>query len=407
MQKYKYKAINLQKEEFNGTFIANDERDLAVQLAKQNLFLISCKPYTGDTAVSFFSMSVGSSVKLSELTAFCRQFAIMINSGIPIIQSIDNLRNQAYSTYFKGILQIIYEDVKAGLVLSQALKKHKKVFPNFFQSMVKVGETSGKLELVFNSLADYYEADAEQKRKAKNAMTYPTVLIFMIFGILIVMLVFIVPTFRETLDDMDVELIMLTRIIYDISDFLLVNGLYILAGIAVLGIILFLILRTEKGKYGFDVFKLKCPIIKDITVNMVTARFARGFSLLLTSGVDMIEAMETMCPVLGNRDIEARFRKALEEVRHGMSITMAFETYKLFPDMLVQMVSVGEKTNELDSVLSRSVSYFDEQVANSLSSVTSRLQPIILIIMGLVVGTMFVAVYSPMLSIMTGIGGIA
>lgn len=406
MQKYKYKAINLQKEEFNGTFIANDERDLAVQLAKQNLFLVSCKPYSGGTPSAFFTLGTGS-VKLSELTAFCRQFAIMINSGIPIIQSIDNLRNQAYSAYFKSILQVIYEDVKAGIVLSEALKKHKKVFPNFFQSMVKVGETSGKLELVFNSLADYYEADAAQKRKAKSAMSYPIVLIIMTVAIFVLMMVFIVPTFRETLDSMDVELILITRIIYDISDFFVNNGLYMLAIILVIGILIFLFLMTEKGKYAFDVFKLKCPIIKNITIDMVTARFARGFSLLLASGVDMIEAMETMCPVLGNRDIEARFRKALEEVRHGMSITMAFDTYKLFPDMLVQMVSVGEKTNELDSVLSRSVNYFDEQVANSLASITSKLQPIILIFMGGTVGVMFIAIYSPMLSIMTGLGGAA
>ena len=406
MQKYKYKAINLQKEEFNGTFIANDERDLAVQLAKQNLFLVSCKPYSGGTPSAFFTLGTGS-VKLSELTAFCRQFAIMINSGIPIIQSIDNLRNQAYSAYFKSILQVIYEDVKAGIVLSEALKKHKKVFPNFFQSMVKVGETSGKLELVFNSLADYYEADAAQKRKAKSAMSYPIVLIIMTLAIFILMMVFIVPTFRETLDSMDVELILITQIVYDISDFFVNNGLYMLAIILVIGILIFLFLMTEKGKYAFDVFKLKCPIIKDITIDMVTARFARGFSLLLASGVDMIEAMETMCPVLGNRDIEARFRKALEEVRHGMSITMAFDTYKLFPDMLVQMVSVGEKTNELDSVLSRSVNYFDEQVANSLTSITSKLQPIILIFMGVTVGIMFIAIYSPMLSIMTGLGGVA
>lgn len=406
MQKYKYKAINLQKEEFNGTFIANDERDLAVQLAKQNLFLVSCKPYSGGTPSAFFTLGTGT-VKLSELTAFCRQFAIMINSGIPIIQSIDNLRNQAYSAYFKSILQVIYEDVKAGIVLSEALKKHKKVFPNFFQSMVKVGETSGKLELVFNSLADYYEADAAQKRKAMSAMSYPIVLIIMTVAIFILMMIFIVPTFRKTLDSMEVELILITQIVYNISDFFVNNGLYMLAITLVIGVLIFLFLMTEKGKYAFDVFKLKCPIIKDITIDMVTARFARGFSLLLASGVDMIEAMETMCPVLGNRDIEARFRKALEEVRHGMSITMAFDTYKLFPDMLVQMVSVGEKTNELDSVLSRSVNYFDEQVANSLASITSKLQPIILIFMGGTVGIMFVAIYSPMLSIMTGLGGVA
>ncbi len=402
MQKYKYQAINLQKEQFSGTFIANDEHDLAVQLAKQNLYLISAKPYKGGTPSAFFTLGTGK-IQIPELTAFCRQFAIMVNSGIPIISCIENLRNQSYSSFFKKILQVIYEDVKGGIMLSEALEKHNKVFPNFFRSMVKVGEASGKLELVFNSLADYYEADAAQKRKAKSSMSYPIVLIIMTVAIFILMMLFIVPTFRETLSTMDVELMSITRVVYAISDFFLEYGTTMLVIIIVIGIALFVFLSTEKGKYAFDVFKLKCPIIKTITVNLITARFARGFSLLLSSGVDMVEAMETISNVLGNRDVKRRFDKAVEEVRHGMSLTMAFETHKLFPDMLIQMIAVGEKTNELDSVLSRSVSYFDEQVSTSLTGITTKLQPIILVFMGLTVGVMFIAIYSPMLSIMNGL----
>ena len=159
MQKYKYTAVNLQKQKIKGTFIANDENDLAAQLAKQSLFLISCKAYTNDTPSAFFTLSIGGKVSLAELTTFCRQFSIMQNTGIPILDCLDILRNQRYSAYFCSLLQVIYEDVKSGFLLSDALDKHKKVFPHFFRSMVRVGELSGKMEQVFGSLADYYESD--------------------------------------------------------------------------------------------------------------------------------------------------------------------------------------------------------------------------------------------------------
>ncbi|MBR6555603.1 MAG: type II secretion system F family protein, partial [Clostridia bacterium] len=183
MQKFKYVAVNLQKQKIKGTFIANDEHDLAAQLAKQSLYLISAKPYSNDTPSAFFTLSVGNTVKLSELTTFCRQFAIMQNTSIPILDCLDILRHQNYTAYFKKVLQVVYEDVKSGVLLSEALNKHKKVFPDFFRSMVHVGEISGKLDEVFRSLADYYERDTALKGKVKGAMAYPMMLLGMTVGI--------------------------------------------------------------------------------------------------------------------------------------------------------------------------------------------------------------------------------
>ena len=164
MQKFKYVAVNLQKQKIKGTFIAKDEKDLAAELAKQSLYVISCSPYSDKTPSAFFTLGTGK-VKLSELTTFCRQFSIMQNTHIPILDCLDLLKNQNFSAYFRKILQVIYDDVKGGMVLSEALNKHAKVFPDFFRSMVYVGEMSGKLHLVFSSLADYYEKDAELKKK--------------------------------------------------------------------------------------------------------------------------------------------------------------------------------------------------------------------------------------------------
>lgn len=403
MNKYRYTAVNLDKKKIKGTFIAKDEQDLGEQLAKQGLYLVSASLYTGNTPSAFFTLGTGK-VTLAELTVFCRQFAIMLNTNIPILECIDILRNQHFSGYFKKLLDVIYDDVKGGMLLSVALEKHGRVFPDFFKSMILVGEKSGKLDVVFESLADYYETDTSIKRKAKSAMSYPLMLVGMTIGILILMFALVIPTFRETLADMDVQITGITKVVYDIHDFLKNTWQIWVITIILIGVGIVVALRTEKGRYAFDVLKLKLPLIKKITLNMITSRFARGFGLLLSSGMDLNDALDAIEVVLGNRYMKNRFHEAADAVRHGMALTSAFDSYNLFPPMMIQMISIGEKTASLDDVLMRSCKFFDNEVETSLNSLTSKIQPIMLIIMGAVVGTLFIAVYSPILSMMNGIG---
>ena len=403
MQKFRYTAVNLQKQTIKGTFIANDEHDLAAQLAKQSLYLISAKAYTNDTPSAFFTLSVGSSVSLSELTTFCRQFSIMQNTGIPILDCLDILRNQSYSAYFRKLLQVIYEDVKSGLLLSDALDKHKKVFPHFFRSMVRVGELSGKMELVFASLADYYESDTAIKGKVKSALSYPMMLLAMTVGVVILMMLVVVPTFRSAIMQMDVQITGITKAVYDMSDFLLANWNLLLLGVAVAVMIVILMARTESGAFFFDKMKMHIPIVKTIQRNLLTARFARAFGLLLSSGMDLNAAMDAVEVIIGNRYIKQRFHEAAENVRRGMSLTVAFDTYKLFPQMMIQMITIGERTGTMDEVLMRSCAFFDNQVETSLNAMTAKIQPVMLVLMGGIIGTLFIAVYSPMLSIMTNL----
>ena len=402
MKKYKYEAVNLAKKKFTGTYLAENERQLAQELAKQNLYLISAKVTTDSPATSFINL--GNKVKMNDLTTFCRQFAIMSNSGMSIVQTLDVLKTQDYDKFFKQLLADIHEDVKAGIMLSDALNKHKKVFPNFFKSMIKVGEASGKLEIVMNSLADYYESDAALRKKTKGAMAYPLMLLLMTIAITILMMLFVVPTFKETLSEMDVEMPGLTRAISDLSDYLVANWKKILIIVVSVIVLIKIVGMTKKGRYLYDTLALKIPLFKGINIARITARFARGFGLLLSSGMDIIEAMEEISIILGNKNIEARFKQATEDVRQGMSLTMAFESYKLFPEILIQMISVGERTASLEEVLERSCGFFDEQAESALKAFTSAIQPVMLLIMGGVVGTLFIAIYAPMLSIMTTIG---
>ena len=391
--------MNINKEKFEGTFIAEDEKDLAVQLAKQNLYLVSASQYSGKTPSAFFTLGTGK-VNMTELTMFCRQFAIMISTGIPVLECLENLKEQPYSSFFKNILGVIYEDVKSGIVLSDALSKHSKVFPDFFRNMIYVGEVSGNLDKVFNSLADYYEKDTSIKKKTKSAFSYPLMLLAMTVGIVILMVAFVIPTFREALSSLDVELSGLTKVIYAVSDFFIAYWLYLLAGIVVIACIAVLYFRTKSGVVVLDKIKLKLPLVKTLQTDSITSRFASAFSLMISSGMDIAEALDNTLVVIGNKDAEKRFIKATEEVKHGSKLSVAFEKYKLFPQIMIQMIAVGERTASLDDVLSRSCKYFDEQVENTLNSLVSKIQPIMLIIMGVVIGTMFIAVYSPMISIM-------
>lgn len=402
MKQYRYTAMTIDKEKISGTFLADSEKDLAIQLAKQNLFLVSASTYTGKTPSAFFTLGTGK-VSMTDLTNFCRQFSIMINAGIPVAECLEGLKDQGYSSFFRDILQIIYEDVKSGMALSEATNKHSKVFPDFFRNMIYVGEVSGKLDSVLSSLADYYEKDSSIKRKTKSAFSYPLMLAAMTVGIVVLMLAFVIPTFRGALESLEVELNGLTAAVYSVSDFLLNYWLYILAIIVAIGLGLFLFIKTKTGAYLFDQFKLNMPLVKKVQIDMITSRFAKAFSLMLRSGMDVAEALDSTVIVIGNRDAERRFRMAADEVKHGSKLYAAFSKHKLFPDIMLQMISVGERTASLDDILNRSCNYFDEQVETSLNSMTSKIQPIMLLIMGALIGVMFLAVYSPMISIMTSL----
>ena len=295
-QQYKYTAINLQKEKFSGIFMAKDEADLAVQLSKQGLYLVSASLYSDKSPSSFFTLGTGK-VSLSELTTFCRQYAIMINSGISLIGGLEILKDQKFTRYFRQLLQVIYEDVKGGMMLSDAMAKHKGVFPAFFRSMIKVGETSGKLDIVMNSLADYYEKDSSLKKKIISAISYPSMILGMAVVIIIMMLAFVIPNFKNTLTTMNVEGTWLTNAVFALSDFLVEYWLYMLASVIVIGLIIFVIGKTKKGKYFYDWLKIHSPFIGRVNTDIITARFARGFGLLLSSGMDMTEKLHFVVEV--------------------------------------------------------------------------------------------------------------
>lgn len=403
MKKYKYNAINLQGKKFQGTFLAENEKDLRSKLAKQNLYLLSARVDTDKSPNPFFSLT--GKVSVHELSTFCRQFSIMITSGTSIVDSLAILEGQAYSSYLKRVLGQVHEDVKAGKLLSEALSKHKRVFPNFFRSMVHVGEISGSIDKVLVEVADYFESDNKARAKTRSALIYPAVLIVMAIGIIVLMVAFIIPTFQEALEGLEVDMPALTMTIYNISAYFRDNWMQIVLIVAAVVLLWVIFLRTKRGRYLWDKLKFHMPLVGNVIKNSVSARFCRSFTLLIGSGMDIVDAMDEVSIVFGNVYVADQFKKATDDVRQGMTLTLALQSYKLFPTMLVQMVSVGEKTGDLEAVLARSGAFFENQVERSISAVTGLIQPVILCIIGLSVGVLFYAVYSSLLQVMNNLGG--
>ena len=403
MKKFKYTAVNLFGKKFEGTFLAENEKDLREKLAKQSLYLVSSRVDKDKSPNPFFSLT--GKVNVSELSTFCRQFSIMITSGTSIVDSLAILKGQAYSSYLRRVLEQVHEDVKAGKLLSEAMDKHKRVFPNFFRSMVRVGEISGAIDTVLVSVADYFETENKMRAKMKSALIYPAILIVMAIGIIVLMVVFIIPTFQDALSALEVDMPPLTLALYDISAYFRDHWKTIILVLAAVVILFLAFTRSTKGRYYWDKLKFHMPLVGDIIKNNISARFCRAFSLLVVSGMDIVDAMDEVCIVFGNAYVTEQFRKAAEDVRQGMTLTLALQSYKLFPTMLIQMISVGERTGELESVLSRSTSFFENEVERSISAVTSLIQPVILCVIGLSVGVLFYAVYSPLLEVMNTLGG--
>lgn len=398
MQKFKYTAINFDKMKFTGTFFAENEEALREELAKQRLYLVKAKAISDAPPSAFLTARGGISIK--ELTIFCRQFAIMINAGVSVIDCLEVLKEQSYTSFFKKVLARVYEDVKSGLLLSEAMAKHKRVFPEYFRSMTYVGEVGGVLDKVMVSVADYYETDHKIRSKVKSALAYPMVLLCLTVVVLAVLTMYVIPTFKTSLAVMDVPMPGITLMMFNISEFFLAKWKEILIVIFVVVVFFVLLGKTKRGRYFYDTLKVRLPFMKKIQVATVTSRFARGFGLLIESGMDIVDALDVMANLMGNKNIERRFRMAIEDVKQGVRLALALDKYKIFPQLLIQMIAVGENTGAMDEVLLKSCDHFDSEVQNALNSATTMIQPIILVIMGGAIGVVFISIYAPILSIM-------
>ena len=380
---------------------AADDVVLKAELKLNKMHVLKTKVVKEKKENEFLALS--SKVKADEFTNFLRQFAVMVNAGIPISDCMNSLRSQRFSKPLRVVLRKIYYDIESGILLSEAFEKHPKVFPSFFVSMVAIGEASGSLDKVLLSMADYYENDRKIKKKAKSAMVYPTVLLVLVFAVLVFVMLFILPSFESTINELGGEVPTITRVMMSISHFIQ-NKIYIIIPvIVVVFIAIKLFFKTKKGKYIRDYLLFRLPIVGKVQRNLITSRFAKAFAILLGSGMNLIDCLENLKKMLGNEVFSRKFNFTIEEVKRGRRLAPSIEATKLFPSILTEMINVGEETGNIEDVLVATSSYFDELVESSISKAIASLEPVMIIAIGGIVAIVILSVLVPIISLMGSI----
>jgi type IV pilus assembly protein PilC len=373
--------------------IQADSSDLVLaKLREQHLIPLEVKEKKAGLGREFHLLP--EKAKLKDLSVFSRQFATMVNSGLPLLRTLAILEEQTGSKYLAKVVGQVRLEVEQGSSLSVALSKHPRAFSELYVAMVKAGETAGTLDDVLLRLADTLEREVSLRRQIKSAMTYPIVVIGLVIVILTAMLLFVVPTFKDLYTQLGGTLPLPTRILVGVSDivrsyFLIVVGVFVALGF------LFRWWRRGPGRLTWDKFKLKIPIFGKLFHKSALARFARTLSVLNRSGVPILQALEIVQDTVGNQVVANAVKDLQAGVKEGESIAAPLSRHAVFPPMVVQMMAVGEETGALDSMLEKIANFYDEEVAATVESLTALIEPVLIAIIGGAVGAIVIALYLP------------
>ncbi|MHC4662580.1 MAG: type II secretion system F family protein [Planctomycetota bacterium] len=415
MPDFKYQAKTVDGKKVNGTLTAVNEGEAVGELRRQNLIVISLAERGAkakkEAGGGFFSLSIGGKkspkarVKMKDLVVFTRQLATMISAGIPLLEGLEILAEQAEDPGFKHVLMAIVDSVRSGSDLSQSLAQHPKVFEDIYINMIKAGEASGQLDEILNRLSEYMEAAEKLKREIKSAMTYPVVSLVLILGITIFLLVFIVPRFAEIFRSLNAKLPTPTKILITVSEFMQSSWYIWMPGMIGLIIVLIAYSKTEKGGYQMDWLKLHAPVFGPLFRKIAISRFARTFATLIRSGVPILGALEIVANTAGNRIVRDAVLEASESVRQGEPLGTPLAKSKVFPPMVTRMISIGERSGSLESLLEKISEFYDNEVSATVDALTSLIEPLMIGVMGFIVGGIVMAVFLPIFKMGQALGG--
>ena len=398
---FKYVAKDDEGNTVNDFIEAKDEMVALDMLRVKNLIIISISQQKREKV----SVNVtGKKIKAEELVIFSRQLATMVNAGIPLVQSLDILSEQMESIIFRQVVTTVRSDVEAGSSLSAALEKHPKIFTLLYTNMVKAGETSGMLDEILDRLAGYLEKSGSLQRKVKSAMVYPSVVSLMAVAITLVLLLKVIPTFKEIFSTLGGTLPVPTQILIGLSDILSKYFIYAVIILGLIGAGIVKLVQTSKGRAKFDQLKLNLPVFGPLLRKVAVARFSRTLSTLIRSGVPILGALEIVGKTAGNVVIEDAVEKARIGIREGESISSPLAKSKAFPPMVTRMISVGEESGELEKMLTKIADFYEDQVDAAVSGLTSLIEPLIIAFLGIVVGSIVVAMFLPIFKITELIG---
>ncbi len=348
----------------------------------------------------------GRRVKNAELMVFTRQLSTIINAGLPLLQGLDILAEQTEDVNFAGIIREIASDVEGGETFSEALRKHPRAFPDLYVSMVRAGEAGGDLDGVLLQLADYIEATEELKRRIRSAMTYPVAAFFLIVVIAVGLIVFVVPQFADIFASFDRELPAPTRLLILISETLRSRFALVLLAAIIAGVIGVRIYgKTPPGRMQLDALKLRLPVFGKLLRKVAISRFSRTLSTLTRSGVPILQALEIVERTAGNEVFATAIRHAGDSVRNGETLADPLARSGEFPAMVTRMIGIGEKTGALEQMLTKVSDFFDSEVKATVDGLTSLIEPLLIAVMGLVVGGIVIALFMPILQLSSLVQG--
>ena len=374
----------------NGELEVGSKEEVQAFLHRQKMIPISVREK--EAGISFM---IGTGIRTRDIVIFTRQFATMINAGLPLVQSLDILAEQTENQYLRKVIQDVLYDVESGHTLADAMGKHPKVFTELYVNMVSAGEAGGILDTILLRLATFLEKNDALVRKIKGAMIYPAV-IFSVAGMaVIILLIFVIPTFQTMFDSAGVALPLPTRIVIGMSAFLQAYWWAVAAGIVALVFIFRQVYRTDGGELAIDRVLLALPIFGDLQRKAAVARFTRTLGTLVSSGVSSLEGLEITAKTAGNRVIHDAIMNSRTSIAGGETIAGPLKESGVFPTMVVQMINVGEQTGGLDEMLTKIADFYDEEVDAAVDALLSAMEPIMIVVLGVVVGGMIVAMYLP------------
>jgi len=398
---FKYEAINEEGKAVNEKVEAASKKELIDKLKSKNVYIISVEEINEKNQRSLFSSS---RVKSSDVTMFLRQLATLLVTGVPIIVSLKILKDQTTNKKFGEILSDIHETIHKGSSFSEALKKYPSVFSELVFNMVETGEVSGSIDMVIERLAVHYEKNEIINKKIKSALVYPIILSIVAFIVVTFMLVFVMPTFMTMFESSGVEIATPTKILIATG-----NGIrkywYIIAiVVAALNFFLKKYFNTPEGRIRLDGMKLKIPVLKTVVINITTARFSRTMSTMIYSGVPLLDALENVSKVVGNEVVRRDLMDVKEKVKRGNVLSAPMAEIEYLPSMLSSMIKIGEESGDIDGILDKTATFYENEVETSLQQLVSLFEPLLIVVLGVVLGFIIISMALPMFDMVKTVG---
>ena len=390
---FKYKAINSEGQRIEGSQSADSESQIREMLLSNQYYPLSIEKENSKSKKSF---SFNSKVKLKDIAVFCRQFYVMLDSGLSIGKALNILIEQCEKPKLREALIGVNGELKRGETLASSMRKRKDVFPNLLTSMIDAGERSGNLDIILKRMAEYYEKETKIRGKIKSAMIYPIVLGVVAIIAITFIITFVMPTFVQMFEENNVDLPMATKMVLGTSKMLGKYGIIIFLILVTAIILLGKYLKSEEGQYKLSSINLKIPVIKKLTQKIIVSRFTRTMGIVSSSGMSLVTSIEIVASVVGNKIAEKELLKVKEKVLKGEGLGDSIMNIKIFPPMLASMVKIGEEAGSLDSILDKTADFYDDELEREIKTATALIEPSMIVLMGIIIGFLLISILTPM-----------